>query len=425
MLRQIEGSRAVADAVAMCRPEVICAYPITPQTHIVEALGAKVKSGQLRPCEFLNVESEFAAMSVAIGASAAGARAYTATASQGLLYMSEAVYNAAGLGLPIVMTVANRAIGAPINIWNDHSDAMSQRDAGWIQLYAESSQEALDLHIQAFRIAEDLSVPVMVCMDGFLLTHAYERADIPTPDQVDHFLPGYEPRQVLDPAAPVSIGAMVGPEAFTEVRYLAHARQSQALTLIPEVVAEFTKTFGRDSGGLVRGYRLEDADTVVVALGSVLGTIKDTVDELRGDGMRIGILGISTFRPFPAAAVREALGSDGRVKRLVVLERALATGVGGIVSADLLMALAGGGNGRAAEPVISTVIAGLGGRAITRVSLRAMLTEAAAGALEPLSFLDLNKGLVEREFARARRTRRSGPVAENMLRDQGAGTRIG
>jgi pyruvate ferredoxin oxidoreductase alpha subunit len=425
MLRQIEGSRAVADAVAMCRPEVICAYPITPQTHIVEALGAKVKAGQLRPCEFLNVESEFAAMSVAIGASAAGARAYTATASQGLLYMSEAVYNAAGLGLPIVMTVANRAIGAPINIWNDHSDAMSQRDSGWLQLYAESSQEALDLHIQAFRIAEDLSVPVMVCMDGFLLTHAYERADIPSPDQVDAFLPGYEPRQVLDPAAPVSIGAMVGPEAFTEVRYLAHARQLQALSLIPDVVAEFTKTFGRDSGGLVRGYRLEDADTVVVALGSVLGAIKDTVDELRGDGMRVGILGISTFRPFPSAAVREALGSDGRVKRLVVLERALATGVGGIVSADLRLALAGGGPARAPEPVISTVIAGLGGRAITRVSLRTMLTEAAAGVLEPLSFLDLNKGLVEREFIRARRTRRSGPVAENMLRDQGLTTRIG
>jgi pyruvate ferredoxin oxidoreductase alpha subunit len=302
---------------------------------------------------------------------------------------------------------------------------MSQRDAGWIQLYAETSQEALDLHIQAFRIAEDLSVPVMVCMDGFLLTHAYERADIPSPDQVDNFLPGYEPRQVLDPAAPVSIGAMVGPEAFTEVRYLAHARQSQALTLIPEVVAEFTKTFGRDSGGLVRGYRLEDADTVVVALGSVLGTIKDTVDELRGDGMRIGILGISTFRPFPSAAVREALGSDGRVKRLVVLERALATGVGGIVSADLRMALAGGGSGRAAEPVMSTVIAGLGGRAITRMSLRTMLAEAVAGALEPLSFLDLNKGLIEREFIRARRTRRSGPVAENMLRDQGLTARIG
>ena len=177
MLKQIEGSRAVAEAVAMCRPQVICAYPITPQTLIVEALSAMVKKDDLK-AEFLNVESEFAAMSVAIGASAAGARAYTATASQGLLYMSEAVWNAAGLGLPIVMTVANRVIGAPINIWNDHSDAMSQRDAGWLQLYAETSQEALDLHIQAFRIAEELSVPVMVCMDGFLLTHASERADM-------------------------------------------------------------------------------------------------------------------------------------------------------------------------------------------------------------------------------------------------------
>ncbi len=180
MLKQIEGSRAVAEAVAACRPEVICAYPISPQTHIVEALSRLVRAGELAPCEFINVESEFAAMSVAIGASAAGARAYTATASQGLLYMAEALYNAAGLGLPIVMTVANRAIGgAPINIWNDHSDAMSQRDCGWIQLYAETNQEATDLHVQAFRIAEELSLPVMVCMDGFVLTHAVEPIDVP------------------------------------------------------------------------------------------------------------------------------------------------------------------------------------------------------------------------------------------------------
>ena len=158
-----------------CRPEVICAYPISPQTHIVEGLSDIVRTGELAPCEYMNVESEFAAMSVAIGASATGARAYTATASQGLLYMAEALYNASGLGLPIVMTVANRAIGAPINIWNDHSDSMSQRDSGWIQLYAETNQEALDLHIQAFRLAEELSLPVMVCMDGFILTHAYER----------------------------------------------------------------------------------------------------------------------------------------------------------------------------------------------------------------------------------------------------------
>ncbi|MGZ8502761.1 MAG: pyruvate ferredoxin oxidoreductase, partial [Candidatus Limnocylindrales bacterium] len=204
MRTQIEGSQAVAQAVAACRPQVICAYPISPQTHIVEGLSRIVKRGDLPGCEYVNVESEFAAMSVAIGASAAGARTYTATASQGLLYMVEAVYNASGLGLPIVMTVANRAIGAPINIWNDHSDAMSQRDSGWIQLYAETNQEAADLHVQAYKIAERLSLPVMVCMDGFILTHAVERVDVPEQADVDAFLPPYDPRQVLDPSEPVS-----------------------------------------------------------------------------------------------------------------------------------------------------------------------------------------------------------------------------
>ncbi len=226
MYRQVEGSAAVAETVACCRPEVVCAYPISPQTHIVEGLSDLVRGGRLDPCEYVTVESEFAALSVCIGASATGARSYTATASQGLLYMAEALYNASGLGLPIVMTVANRAIGSPINIWNDHSDSMSQRDCGWIQLYAETNQEAADLHVQAFRIAESLSLPVMVCMDGFILTHAYERIDVPTQEQVDAFLPRFEPRQVLDPDAPVTIGSMVGPEAFTEVRYLAHAKQT-------------------------------------------------------------------------------------------------------------------------------------------------------------------------------------------------------
>ena len=278
MLEQIEGSRAVAAAVARCRPEVIPAYPISPQTHIVEALSAMVKTGELAPCEYINVESEYAAMSVAIGASATGARAYTATASQGLLYMAEALYNASGLGLPIVMTVANRAIGAPINIWNDHSDSMSQRDCGWIQLYAESNQEAADMHLLAFRLAEELSLPVMVCMDGFILTHAFERLDCPTQEQADAFLPPYEPRQVLDPAEPVSIGAMVGPEAFTEVKYLAHLRQMQALEAIPELSARARARCSGASRLAPLGYRLDDADTVVVALGSVLGTIEDVVD---------------------------------------------------------------------------------------------------------------------------------------------------
>src|SRR5437763_612188 len=251
MRDKCEGSHAVAQAVALCRPEVICAYPISPQTHIVEGLGELVKAGALKPCEFINVESEFAAMSVAIGASAAGARAYTATASQGLLFMAEALFNASGLGLPIVMTVANRAIGAPINIWNDHSDSMSQRDCGWIQLYAESNQAAADLHVLAFRLAETLNVPAMVCMDGFLPTHAVFRA-------------------------------------------------------------------------------LEGA------------------------------------------------------QRVVVLERAFAPGAGGVVGADVHTALAG-------LPIpIHTVVAGLGGRPITRSSVHSVLDTAAADRLPPVSFLDLD-----------------------------------
>jgi pyruvate ferredoxin oxidoreductase alpha subunit len=293
---------------------------------------------------------------------------------------------------------------------------MSQRDCGWIQLCAETNQEALDLHIQAFRIAEEVSLPVMVCMDGFILTHAHERLEIPSQQQIDGFLPGYEPRQVLDPDDPVSIGAMVGPEAFTEVRYLAHARQNQALELIPEVAAAFASQFGRDSGGLVHHYKTQDADTIVVALGSVLGTIKDTVDELRASGMKVGVLGITSFRPFPLDAVRAALKD---AQRVVVLERALAVGIGGIVSANVRMAQSG-----LAQSGVHlqsyTVVAGLGGRAITKASLRGLFTRAAADELAPLTFLDLNTELVERELNRTAATRRSGPAAENILRDLGA-----
>ncbi len=417
MLRQIEGSRAVAQTVALCRPEVVCAYPISPQTHIIEALGEMVKTGELAPCEFINVESEFAAMSVAIGASVAGARAFTATASQGLLFMMEAVYNAGGLGLPIVMTLANRAIGAPINIWNDHSDAMAARDAGWVQLFAETVQEAADLHVQAFRLAEELSVPVMVNMDGFILTHATERVDLPSQELVDAFLPPYEPRQMLDPDEPYSIGAMVGPEAFEEVRYLAHARQLTALGRIGELGAEFAEAFGRDSGGLVHPYRSADADVVVLAMGSVLGTIKDVVDELRDAGLRIGVLGITSFRPFPIDAVRSALGS---ARHVVVLEKAFSVGFGGVLSTDVAMALSG-------LPVsVSTVVAGLGGRAITKTSLRGVFEGALRGEAERLTFLDLNMALVERELERMATQRRSGPTAENMLRDLGVvASRIG
>jgi pyruvate ferredoxin oxidoreductase alpha subunit len=324
--------------------------------------------------------------------------------------MAEALYSASGLGLPVVMTIANRAIGAPINIWNDHSDSMSQRDSGWIQLYVESNQEAVDTHVLAFALAEELSLPVMVCMDGFVLTHAYERIDLPAQEQVDAYLPPYEPRQVLDPADPVTIGAMVGPEAFTEVKYLAHLKHQQALQRIPELSRELAATLGREQSGLLRGYRLEEAETVVVALGSALGTIEDAIDALRERGLRVGALGIKAFRPFPLEAVGEALG---RAKRVVVIERALAVGVGGIVSQDVHVAL-----GASGAP-IHTVIAGLGGRPITAASLAGLLEDAHGERLERLTFLDLRSELVERELARTRATRRSGPHAENMLRDVG------
>jgi pyruvate ferredoxin oxidoreductase alpha subunit len=417
MLRQIEGSMAVAEAIALARPQVICAYPITPQTHIVEGLGEMVKSGELTGCEYINVESEFAALSVAIGAAAAGARTYTATSSQGLLFMAEAVYNAAGLGLPIVMTIGNRAIGAPINIWNDHSDSMSMRDAGWIQLFAETNQEALDLHIQAFKLAEELSCPVMVCMDGFILTHAYERVDMPTQAQVDAFLPPFEPRQILDPAEPVSIGAMVGPEAFTEVRYLAHHNQLRALELIPRLAAEFKAQFGRDSGGLLRTYCTEDAETIVVALGSVNGTVQEAVDAMREQGVKVGSVSLGSFRPFPLGAVRSALQ---HAKRVVVLEKCFAVGLGGIVSDGVRKALSG--------VVLKgyTVVAGLGGRAITRASLIKLLESAGRDELEAVTFLDLNREVVAHELQRERKARRTGPTAEAVLKSLGTvASRVG
>lgn len=413
MLTQIEGSKAMAEAIALARPEVICAYPITPQTHIVEGLGELVKEGRLTGCDYINVESEFAALSVAIGASAAGARAYTATASQGLLFMMEAVYNASGLGLPIVMTLGNRAIGAPINIWNDHSDAMSVRDSGWLQLFAETNQEAVDLHIQAFRLAEELSMPVMVNVDGFILTHAVERVDIPTQAEVDAYLPPFEPIQVLDPEAPVSIGAMVGPEAFTEVRYLAHYRQTQALKLIPKLAGEFRTRFGRESGGLVRGYRTTDADTIVVAMGSVCGTIKDTIDEMRGEGIRIGLVTIVSYRPFPSAALRNALAG---AEDIVVVEKSVSVGMGGPLAIDVDDAL----RNLPHAPRLHSAVAGLGGRPILKASLHRLFREAMVQPWEGTHFLDLNVRIVGREIHRSAKTRRSGPTAEALLRQLAA-----
>ncbi len=410
ILKQINGSDAVAEAVALCRPEVIAAYPITPQTHIIEGLGVMVKKGEIENCEFLLMESEFGAMSACIGSSAAGARTFTATSSQGMLCMMEALYNASGMGLPIVMTVGNRAIGAPINIWNDWSDSMSARDAGWIQLFVETNQEAVDVHVQAFKLAEELSVPVMVCMDGFILTHAYARVEIPEQAQVDEFLPPFQPRQVLDPVAPLSMGAMVGPEAFTEVRFLAHHKQLEALELIPKQAAEFKEIFGRDSGGLIKSYEAEGAETVVVTMGSVIGTMKEVLADMRADGVSIGALTIRSFRPFPRDALRDALKD---AKRVIVFEKSLAVGMGGILAMNLRMAL------QDFAIKVDSVIGGLGGRPITRVDLRRMFDKGVSDQLEEPHFHDIHMEIVNRELEREKVKRRSGSIAENVLHDVG------
>jgi len=408
--QQIEGSQAVAHAVALCRPEVMACYPISPQTHIVETLSRKVKAGEIGNCQFLNVESEFGALSVLIGASAMGARTYTATTSQGLLFMAEALYNAAGLGLPIVMTIANRAVGAPINIWNDHSDSMAMRDAGWLQLFAEDNQEAVDLHIQAFRLAEELSCPVMVCMDGYILTHAFEAVDLPVQEQVDAFLPPFEPVQVLDPQDPVSIGAMVGPEAFAEVRYLAHHKHVQALEAIPRISQEFQEIFQRTSGGLLKQYHTDEAETLLLALGSVNGTIKDAVDDLRAEGWPVGAIQLCSFRPFPSQVLRHAVHN---AKRIIVIEKDLAVGRGGIVSSEVKLALQG------LPTLVDTVIAGLGGRAISKAAVIDTVKAACLEGLEEPHFLDLNWEAINQELTRQAEQRRSGPTPENLLREMG------
>ncbi|MDN4478507.1 hypothetical protein [Demequina lignilytica] len=395
MREVLEGSQAVARTVARCRPGVVCAYPISPQTHIVEALSVMARTGELRDCEYVNVESEFSAMSVSIGASAAGSRAYTATASQGLLYMAEAVYNAAGMGLPIVMTVANRAVGAPINIWNDHSDAMAMRDSGWLQLYAADNQEAADLHVIAFAAAEELGIPAMVCMDGFVLTHATDVLELATQEQIDGFLPPYSPTQVLDIDRPTTIGTMAGPESFTETKYLQHLRFLDAADVVEAWSDRFTEAFGREAGGLAVRYDPDTLDRdrsappagaedlVVVAMGSVIGTLQEAIAPMRAEGLPVRLVGISAYRPFPREALKAALGES---RHIVVIDRALELGSGGVLTGCVGRALAGTGSR------IHSVVAGLGGRPILEGSLRDVIARALAGEQRGLEFLDLKTG---------------------------------
>ncbi|MDR0432320.1 MAG: hypothetical protein LBH48_03290 [Bifidobacteriaceae bacterium] len=390
----IEGSKAVARAVALCRPDVVCAYPISPQTHIVEALSGMVRTGGLVDCDYINVESEFAAMSVAIGASAAGGRVYTATASQGLLYMAEAVYNASGLGLPIVMTVANRAIGAPINIWNDQSDSLSQRDSGWLQLFAIDNQDAVDLHIIAYRLAEEISIPIMVCMDGFVLTHATDVVDMPTQEMVDAFLPPFTPRAALDIEHPSSMGMMAGPDIFTETKYLAHRAMLGAIDRLEAASKEFAEVFGRRAGLPVRVLGTDDdaapgrhGQIAVIAMGSVLGTLEAVLPSLREEGVDVHLIALGAFRPFPSEALARAIGQASRV---VVIDRAIQVGIGGVLSGAVRRAMKG------SPAPLHSVAAGLGGRPITQDSLAGIVRRAHAGNLGDLTFMDLRDDVIEK-----------------------------
>jgi pyruvate ferredoxin oxidoreductase alpha subunit len=376
MRKMMEGSRAVAEAVGLCRPDVISAYPITPQTHIVEELSQMVADGDI-DAEYVRVESEHSAASVCLGAVAAGSRAYSATTSQGLMLMAEVLYNIAGMRLPLVITGVNRSLSAPLSIWNDQQDTMALRDTGWLQLYAENSQEVLDMHIQAYKISEDdrVLLPVMVCMDGFILTHTYESVDMPTQEEVDAFLPRYDPLYKLDPDDPYTLGAYAGPELYQEIRYEIQRDALASKAVVKEVARDFQAAFGRWAGDVVEPYACEDAEAIYIAMGTVAGTLKDWADVRREQGDKVGVLRLRCFRPFPADELREALA---KAKRVVVLEKAVSVGAYGILAAEVRAALYRQPN----TPPVSCAIAGLGGRDITFATLNEIHRRAEAGEME-------------------------------------------
>lgn len=394
MKQLLEGSRAVAEIIRLCKPGVISAYPITPQTHIVEELAQMVSNGELNS-KFVNVESEHSAASVVLGAVATGVRAFTATSSQGLFYMAEVIFNIAGMRLPLVLTCANRAISAPINIWNDQQDSVSLRDAGWIQLYAENNQEAVDFHLMGYRISEDKSImlPVMVCMDGFILTHGIESVDMPAQEEVDKFLPPYQALYKLDPQEPITMGILADPDYYMETRFAIQETMKGTLNLLPKVSQEFAKVFGRDyKDCLVEEYHTKDAEKVIVAMGSVCGTIKEVIDEFRKKGKKVGLLKIISYRPFPYQRVYEALKN---VKRVAVLDKAVSLGGCAPLAVEIKAAFS---QKKKAPEVINSFIAGLGGRDITLQTIKEILSKLTQKAANG-EFIDLKPELLKEEYA--------------------------
>jgi pyruvate ferredoxin oxidoreductase alpha subunit len=376
----LEGSQALARTVALCRPQVIAAYPITPQTHIVENLSKLVADGVL-DCELVSVESEFSAASVVLGAVAAGARAYTASSSQGILLMAEVLFNIAGLRMPLVLTCANRALSGPLSIWNDQQDSMAVRDAGWIQLYCASNQDAVDTTIQAYRIAERCELPVMVCVDGFTLTHTLEVIDLPRQDEVDRMLPPFVFERRLDPNNPISIGTLVSPDFYTEARYSHHQALQESLPVIEQAAQEWQAISGRQQDALLRCTGPATAKVGILTLGSVAGTLEAAL-ELYPDEPATRLIALRCFRPFPADAIRAACAG---LTDLVVLERALSPGSGGIVGSEVRAAFSASTD----APRIHNFSVGLGGRDIPLSILPRLHHAVRDGLGLPFAILDL------------------------------------
>jgi len=380
------GNVAAANGVKLSRVQVVAAYPITPQTPLTEKLSEFVDGGEME-AEYIPVESEHSALAVCIAASSAGARAFTATSANGLLYMNEQLHWAAGARLPIVMCVVNRGIGAPWTVWNDHQDAVSQRDTGWIQLYACDHQQIIDTVIKAYAIAETVSIPVMVCYDGYLLSHTYMPFKPPESNQVDEFLPRFSPEFPLNPEQPCNLNTVtlsdIRPDVhgdtapgYMEIRHNLHTDLREALGVIQQVEDNFHQTFGRGGHPFLEPYRCEDANYIAVCLGSLSYHLRDVVDVLREAGIAIGVCGLRVYRPFPDAAVREYFKS---VKGLIIFEKALSYGYEGALFADIKAAM----YACTPRPFIHNYILGLGGREIQTHQLKEALYRSCTTEVAP------------------------------------------
>jgi pyruvate/2-oxoacid:ferredoxin oxidoreductase alpha subunit len=360
MKKVLEGSYALSEAVRLARVQVIAAYPITPQTHIVEALSEYCSDGTLDAC-FINVESEHSAMAAVIGAASGGVRAFTASSSHGLAYMHELLHWASAARLPIVMAEVNRALGPGWNIWTDQTDSLAQRDTGWIQLYCEDGQEVFDTTLQAFRLAEALNLPVMVIMDAFYLSHTFEPIDIPDQHLVDHFLPSLSPRFKMDTADPCALNQLVTPAAYMEMRYNTQLAMEETPKCLAEIEEQFAGIFNRTHGP-VEAIQCRDADIIMVTTGSVTGTCRQVLANLRSQGEKVGLFKIKLFRPFPADLICRHLGT---AKKIAVIDRNISFGAGGIFAQEISAVLCR----LETHPRVFGYVAGLGGRDITPETL--------------------------------------------------------